>query len=862
MMKSQFPLLTLLLIGLVLFGASFIKKEKSTPGRQRINFDLNWKFYQGDKAGAENPNFPVDDWRSVNLPHDWSIEGKYDTIYGTDWQSGYLPAGIGWYRKTFDWHSEWQNKKVSVQFDGVYMNSDVWLNGQHLGKRPYGYISFMYDLTPYLKKGKNILAVKVDHSKPQSGRWYTGSGIYRHVWLEVTNPVRVAHWGTQVTTPGVSAAKATINIKTQVLSEGITGENIQLETRILDKTGKTVASGTTAKKSDEAKTLDFEQQLTIEGPQLWSPDTPYLYEVVNIVRVRNQVTDEYHTPLGIRKLDFNAAKGFLLNDKQVKIKGVCLHHDAGPVGAAVPDDVLYRRLKLLKDMGCNTIRTSHNPFAPEFYSMCDSLGIMVMNETFDGWETAKARHDYGNYFAEWWQKDATDFIRRDRNHPSIIIWSIGNEVVKGTLDTQKKLLQLFHTLDPTRPVTQGGHDPTRGMTGDKARTALDINGFNGGGEEIGAFEEFHEKFPDIPSIGTEVPHTYQTRGVYRTTTNWRRQHFPAPWEIRSGSAGSMKDKADKVFRIADLAPQEVFPEEQQTTYYQNGEVKPILNKKPWATNIYYQSSYDNATVRSSARKAWQRVRDFDYVMGHFRWTGFDYLGETNGWPSRMANFGVLDICGFPKDHYYLYQSLWTEKPMVHLLPHWTHPAKEGTKIPVVVYTNGDAVELFLNGKSLGKQPYQDEQLVWQVPYEPGTIKAVALKNGKEVATHSYTTAGAPAAIQVKLDKNQLNANLKDITHLEVTVVDSKGTPVPLATNNISFSVNGPGKLIGVDNGDPLDLSNYKTNQRRAFRGKCLGLVQATDKPGVIKVNLSSPGLKSKEVTIQVKKDESEKRIGL
>ncbi|MDP6038520.1 MAG: glycoside hydrolase family 2 TIM barrel-domain containing protein, partial [Candidatus Latescibacteria bacterium] len=562
-------------------------------------------------------------------------------------------------------------------------------------------------------------------------------------------------------------------------------------------------------------------------PNLWSPDHPDLYTLEQIIQIENQTIDSQTIPFGIRKIEFSPNWGLKLNGQRIKMKGACWHHDAGPVGAAVPHDALIRRFKILKAMGCNAIRTAHNPFAPEFYNLCDQFGFMVMNEAFDGWDTPKADHDYGNYFNDWWERDLGDFIRRDRNHPSVVFWSIGNEVRKPTSKVQKQLVDLCHTLDPTRPVTQGGLDPTRGMKEELKEDFLDIVGLNGNGEEVNALERFHERGENRCVVGTEMPHTYQTRGVYRTKTHWRRRDFPAPWELRNSIPWEKFE--DRVFPIADLSPEEIFIEETQ--------------------NQYYQSSYDNASVRISARQCWQRTRDFDFMIGEFRWGCFDYLGETNFWPSRFANFGVIDICGFPKDIYYLYQSMWTAEPMIHLLPHWTHPGKEGIKIPIVAYTNCESVELFLNNENLGEQKYKDEQLVWQVPYTPGTLRVEGKVNGTVVTSKTVKTANEPSGICITPDKTQCKANQTDIVHLEIDIVDANGTLVPQADHLIHFTIDGPAKLIGVDNGDPLDLSPYKTPERKAFRGKCLLIVQMTDQTGKITITAQAEGLHPSTQTI-------------
>lgn len=790
--------------------------------------DVGWQFHLGEAVGAEAPKYQARGWRTLDLPHDWSIEGAYSEDNPTDWQSGFLPAGIGWYRKDLGWDPAWEGKRVAVVFDGVYMNSDVWLNGHHLGHRPYGYVSFCYDLTPYLSPaGPNVLVVRVDHSRARSGRWYTGSGIYRHVWLRVTDSVHVAPWGVGVTTPEISPAKATAHVETEVVNDGEVRCVTTVRQAVLDGAGALAATTMPVEVSlDAGCRATVEQTADIVDPRLWSPEHPALYTVETCVLGGAGMRDTVRTAFGIRSIAFSTAWGFRLNGEPVKLKGVCNHHAAGPVGAAVPEGVLVRRLRLLKAMGCNAIRTAHNPQAPEFYDLCDKLGLMVIDEAFDGWDVPKAEDDYGNYFAEWWERDLTTILKRDRNHPCVIMWSIGNEIKEPTAAVQQALIDTCHRVDPTRPVTQGGRDPTRGMVEVPLSDALTVKGFNGDGEEQGVVERYHREHPDVPVVGTELPHTYATRGVYRTKTHWRRRDFPAPWERHR--AGDLGELAERIFPIPDLTDHEVFPEEE-------------------GNRLYYQSSYDNASVRISARRCWQRVRDLDFVMGMFRWSGFDYLGETNLWPSRLANFGVLDTCGFPKDPYYLYQSLWTAAPMVHLLPHWTHHGKEGVVIPVVAYTNCDAVELFLNGRSLGTQLYEDEQLVWYVPYEPGRLRAVGRRKDAEVAEAEQVTAGPPAAVRVTPDKTVVQAGSDDVVHLEVDIVDAAGTLVPWADHTVAFEITGPARLIGVDNGDPLDLSPYKVSWRKAFRGKCLAIVQATAERGA--VHLTAAAVENERMTV-------------
>lgn len=800
----------------------FLFLSETAFATEKISFDFNWRFIQTDIMNAQDPLYNDDDWRTLNLPHDWSIEGEYkETENGTDWQSGYLPAGIGWYRKSFDLHHDWKDKKIQILFEGAYLNSDVWINGHHLGHRPNGYISFYYDLTTHLKEKDNVIAIRIDHSRPLSGRWYTGSGLYRSVYLLVHDKTHVDPWGVFFQSARVDKDKADFSVDIAYWQE--TARSLLISARLEDNHGNRVALVQQKIKGDTTGMQNTVLNGTLLNPKLWSPDSPNVYRLICSIEVDNKIVDESSQFVGFRKLAFSANEGFKINDVPLKIKGVCDHHTAGAVGAAIPEDVMYRRLKILKEMGCNSIRTAHNPYSPAFYTMCDTLGFMVLNEAFDGWETTKARDDYGKYFQDWWQKDLESFIKRDRNHPSVIIWSVGNEVRDPSPETQKKLVNFIHELDSTRPVTQGGADPTRGMATDYEKNFkyLDIIGFNGNGEEMGEFEKFHSMNLNRPAIGTEIPHTYQTRGVYRTKTTWRRRDFPAPWEHTFHS--SWNTFKTRIFSIPDLTTEEVFSEE--------------------TGNKFYQSSYDNASVRISARQSWQRSTSFNFLMGEYRWGSFDYLGEAE-WPQRCGNFGIIDICGFPKDHYYLYQSLWNNKPMVHLLPHWTHPGKEGMKIPMVVYTNCESAELFLNGESLGKKENTGEQLVWLVPYQKGEIKVVAYNENQAIVEKSHITSGTAAGFNVKVDKEKIKPNQKDVIHVEIDIADASGNFCPMADNVVNISVKGAAEILAMDNGDPIELSPYKVNSKKAFRGKCLLMLQATDKEGIISVIISSPGLKS------------------
>ncbi|WP_282124709.1 sugar-binding domain-containing protein [Algibacter mikhailovii] len=850
-MRPFFKPLPLIVLLSILYTSciqrSYNKKDSSIKYSLKIND--GWYFKLGDNYNYKKDSYDHSSWSHIDLPHDWGVEGTYDTIHGTDWQSGYLPAGIGWYRKELLLKENPKEHIIELQFDGIYMNSTIYVNGNLVGNQRYGYISFFYDVTPFLRKGKNTIAVKVNHSKPKSARWYTGSGIYRNVWLRVKPKTHFKTLEQYVNTVFISDSLTLIDAYVTILNKNnrnLTGKLVQKvfseNLHLLNSSGQDINIA-----PNDSIVISGEVELI--KPKLWSLEKPNRHLIVNeIYNESNKLIDSDTIYFGIRKIEFSPEWGFKLNSKKTKIKGVCMHHAAGIYGAAMPESILLYKLKMLKNMGCNAIRTAHNPFSPEFYTICDSLGLLVLDEVFDGWEEEKAEDDYGLYFEEDWQKDLTSWVKNNRNHPSVFMYSIGNEVSRSTRETQKALMDFIKNIDDTRPITQGGHDPTRGMKDELLKTQLDIKGFNGDGEEIGRYESYHEEYPMVPIIATEVPHTYQTRGVYRTQTHWRRKDFPAKWEIKGGSAGTMRGLEGKCYPIPNLSENEIFSEEKTEYYTVKDSLYPIINPNFWKENLYFQSSYDNATVRSSARKAWQKVEELDYLMGQFRWTAFDYLGETNQWPSRFANFGVIDVANLPKDHYYLYQSLWSDEPMVHILPHWTHEGKEGTVIPVVVYTNTDDVELFLNNKSLGRQSYKGEQLVWNVPYTPGNLHAKAYKENRLVAEKSFATAKGNHFLSVKANKETLSYRQRENALVFIDIVDKDGNLFPYADDFITISVEGAGILKGVDNGNPIDLTPYSSNSKKAFRGKLVAFVESNNS-GKININIKTKG--ANEVKIQL-----------
>ena len=777
--------------------------------RKIIDFDSAWKFNLGDLPNAQDPTFNDANWRKLNLPHDWSVEGEFNEKNPATTGGGALPGGIGWYRKSFTLPENEKTKSVFIDFDGVYRNSEVWINGNYIGKRPYGYSSFRYELTQYLNFGAkgNVIAVKVDNSEQPNSRWYSGSGIYRNVWLVITNKISVDHWGTYVTSSEVSKSSAKINIKTKISNRSDKVQAVTLTTVIINPEGKEVVHSSTNESINSNSSVEANQNIDVKSPSLWSLDKPLLYKVISKIEIDNAVVDTYETPFGIRYFDFDRAKGFLLNGKQIKIKGVCDHHDLGSLGAAINTRAIERQLQLLKEMGCNGIRTSHNPPAPELLDLCDKLGFVVMDEAFDMWKIKKNDFDYHLDWDKWHKTDLQDMILRDRNHPSVFIWSIGNEIPEQTDSTgiqiAKELCEIVRNLDKTRVITSAMND----MKGNYLLKAdvLDLIGFNYGEDR---FPTFLKDFPGKKFISTESTSAIATRGSYDMPADTLRI-----WPLDQNSKSKMNDD-------------------------------------------FTCSAYDNCRVPwgSTHEATWKIIKKYDFLSGQFIWTGFDYIGEPTPypWPAKSSYFGILDMCGFPKDAYYMYKSEWTDKPVLHILPHWNW--KKGQVIDVWTYTSGDAVELFLNGKSLGmkKKAGDDIHLSWKVPFEEGTVKAVAYKNGKEILTEEVKTAGQAERIILSADHKTIHSDGKDLSFVTVKVVDKNGITVPRADNLINFSVTGEGIIAGVDNGNPISHESFKGNNRKVLNGLCLVIVQANTKPGKIHLVASSEGLKDETINIDVK----------
>ncbi len=736
------PLFTLLIL------TGCVKHEAA---RERLDFTTNWKFLLADSIDAHDQTYPDSTWRTLNLPHDWSIEGEFSDKHPATVGGGALPGGTGWYRKSFVLPEEDKEKKIFIAFDGVYRNSEVWINGHLLGKRPNGYISFEYELTPYLHFGaeKNVVAVKVDNSQQPNSRWYSGSGIYRNVWLVKTGAIHVAQWGTVVTTTDVSEASASVTVATTLRNTLGESKEVMLETVLYDATGNKVA--TARSEGPIADTATLKQTFTLEHPQLWSIEKPNLYKAVSYIKHGGDVMDSYETVFGIRSFEFDSAKGFSLNGKPMKILGVCNHHDLGALGTAINTRALERQLEILKGMGVNGIRTSHNPPAPELLDLCDKMGFIVMDEMFDMWKQKKSDYDYSQYWDEWHARDLSDFIRRDRNHPSVMIWSIGNEIPEqwdsaGAV-IAKELAGIVRSLDKSRPITTGNNEPTP-KNSIIASGAIDLIGYNYHHED---FAGFPQRYPGKRFIATETVSALETRGHYDMPSDSVRK-WPIAW--------------DKLFTEGNP--------DNTVSAYDNVQA-------PWG---------------STHEATWKVLKKYDFLSGMYIWTGFDYLGEPTPyvWPSRSSYFGIVDLAGFPKDVYYMYQSEWTTKPVLHIFPHWNWTP--GQTIDVWAYYNqADEVELYLNGKSVGVRHKEGDDLhvMWRLTYEPGTLKAVSRKGGKDILTKEIHTAGKPARIVLEPDRTTLTADGKDLSFVTVKIVDEQGNVVPTANHTIAFDVQGHGR---------------------------------------------------------------------
>jgi beta-galactosidase len=815
------------LIVAALSSASSAQLTIATVDARRQSFNGGWRFYKGSADGAEQPQFDDSKWRAIRLPHDWAIEGPFDRKISP--HIGALPSfGTGWYRKTFVLPASAKGKYFAVEFDGAMSNSQVWLNGHLLGGRPYGYSGFQLDMTPYLNFGadNNLLAVRLTPEE-HSSRWYPGAGIYRNVWLDVTGPVHVAHWGTYVTTAEVTDDHAIVSVKTEIHDRSDKEVKITLRSSLLDPEGHNVSSKDILASIPASGSEVVPTSLSVPHPERWDLDHPNLYTLVSEVIVDGELADRFTTPFGIRTITFDKDRGLLLNGQPVRLHGVCNHHDLGALGTAVNRRAIERQLQILKAAGVNAIRTSHNPPSPELLEFTDRTGFLVMDESFDMWRIAKNPNDYSKYFDQWSERDVRDFVRRDRNHPSVILWSIGNEIpeqwkANGAQEAHR-LTAFFHQEDPTRPTTSAFNGWQEAIK-NKLADEVDIPGFN---YQPMRYEQIMKEHPQWIIFGSETESCVSSRGIY---------HLPLEkYEKHSSLQLSSYDI---------IAP-------------------------PWAYCADVEFTYQDK---------------FPNVLGEFVWTGFDYLGEPTpffwsgedmsldapDWPSRSSYFGIIDLAGFPKDRYYLYQSQWTTKPMVHLLPHWNWEGKEGQAIPVMAYSNAEEVELLLNGKSLGKKKRFSEEWempvgkkvspdgkfmskyrrVWQVPYEPGTLKAVAYQNGKQVAVDEVRTAGAPARVKLLPDRRVIQNDGEDLSFVTVRIEDQDGNLCPMADNLVYFDVTGAGAIAAVDNGNAATEEPFQADHRKAFNGLALLIVRSqVGEAGEIQVTATSTGLADSRVEI-------------
>jgi beta-galactosidase len=810
-MKLNFSVLML-----CLFMTSCIHKnqDKISP-RQTIILKKGWTFNKGKFPEAIQPDYDDSDWKKVSVPHDWAIYGPFDKEIDKQviaitqnneteasektGRTGALPyIGEGWYRNNFSVPNYDAGKKIILQFEGAMSEPEVFLNGEKIGEWKYGYAYFYFDISDKVKAKNNNLVVKLTN-REKSSRWYPGAGLFRKVSLIVKDKQHIKHWGNYITTPKVSTNFANINIKTQVV-----GQNLKLITQIFSKDGELI----TSLKTEDLINETFYQNINIENPELWSPERPYLYSAMISLYSNGKLVDQTEEKIGIRSIDYNPENGFSLNGKVRKFKGVCLHHDLGPLGAAVNKSAIRRRLKILKDMGADAIRSAHNMPSFEILELADEMGFMFLAESFDEWKKPKVENGYHLYFDDYAEKDIVNLVRATRNHPSIVMWSSGNEVPdqwgKEGVIRAKWLQDVFHREDPTRPVTVG-MDQVEAVMENGFGAVMDVPGLN---YRVHLYEKAHETFPQGFLLGSETASTVSSRGVYK---------FP----VKKGSMVQYEDYQSSSYDLEHCSWSN-FPDDDFI----------LQDDKPW-------------------------------VIGEFVWTGFDYLGEPTPydevWPSRSSYFGISDLAGIPKDRYYLYRSRWnTKEETLHILPHWNWKGREGKNTPVFVYTNYETAELFINGKSQGirrkndSTPQHRYRLMWKnVKYEPGELKVIALDDNEiPIAEKKVLTADQPYKIVMESDRKLINADGEDLAFITVSVVDKNGNPCPTANNNLEFSVKGKGKFKAVCSGDPTSLEMFHEPKMKLFSGKLVVIVQSGLEAGDLELNAKGIGLKPGKIIIE------------
>lgn len=815
----------------------------TTEPRQVWSADQNWKFFLGDPSGAEDTVFSDAAWSVVNLPHDWSIASAPNPKNPSGAGEGFYPGGIGWYRKSFSAPVGWRGKQVSVEFDGVYEHASVYLNGHLLGKHEYGYTSFRFDLTPALHLGaSNLLAVRVNNSAQPNSRWYSGSGIYRHVRVVVTEPVHIAHWGVFVTTPQVSSNSATIVAQTQLVNDAAARTNLTLETMLVDRTGKTVGVARSSMDFAPNHISSQSQTISVAYPSLWSPDSPVLYRAVSIVREDGRVVDRVETPFGIRSLAWSAQEGLLLNGTPVKLHGGSVHHDNGPLGAAAFDRAEVRRVELLKAAGMNAVRTAHNPPSQAFLAACDRLGLLVLDEPFDVWEAHKVRYDYASDFDQNWKKDIASMIRRDRNHPSIIIWGIGNEIpeletAKGA-PLAKQLIAEVHSLDRTRPLTLAFPGTTTKPNAAAVFSQLDIAGYNY--NLIPTYASDHKAFPSRLML---------------TTESYPSKVFPL-WQISEDNAYVLGDLTwtamDYLGESGIGAWSYATPEEAKSVTSMMG----ALANTEFIDQLFTGMAEGKDMTAAMSKGASPQQKALAAVFFH-------------GFPWHAADCGDIDLIGNRKPQSYYRDIAWNGGDRLYTavrLPapagkrivavgwatyptvaSWTWPGHEGQTLQVEVYSRTEKVQLYLNGKLLGEQPTgRDQQFkaVFDVPYQAGTLRSVALRNGKVVAQQTLITTGPAVRLRLVPDRSKIHADGEDIAFVQVESVDAQGRPVIDASQDVHFSVSGPATIAAVGNADQQDSSPYQGKERKLYQGRALVVLRTTAQAGEIQLHATADGLDS------------------
>jgi beta-galactosidase len=849
LMKLQSHSLIVLAVTLACLAPVSISAANTNLPRQELAADAGWRFLLGDPVGAEAPSFSDASWRVVDLPHDWSIESKPDKDNLSGAGGGFFPGGIGWYRKTFHASADWKGKRVSVEFDGVYRDATVYLNGHKLGTHPYGYTAFTFDLTPELSfSGANVLVVRVDNSAQPNSRWYSGSGIYRHVRVVVTEPTHVAHWGVFVTTPEATSSSAKVSIRTRVANESSDIAGVTVETTLLDNSGKAIGSAQSNLNIAPGKEDETAQEITLANPALWSPASPALCSAVSRIRKDGKIVDQVSTPFGIRSLAWSAENGLLLNGKPVKLTGASVHHDNGPLGAAAFDRAEERRVELLKAAGMNAVRTAHNPPSSAFLNACDRLGLMVLDEPFDVWKAHKVKFDYGNDFDEWWKKDVSSMVLRDRNHPSIVIWGIGNEIPELEVDRgaalAKQIADQVRALDNTRPLTLAFPGTTTKPAAQAVFSQLDVTGYNY--NILPTYKKDHEELPSR---------------IMLTTESWPSKAFPL-WQISQ----------DNPYLLGDLT---------------------------WTAMDYLGESGIGAWQYGTPQMAKMAV-GMEGMMAGTAMIDQMFTGMANGkdvmadmaknnsdpnakammeiffhlYPWHAAVCGDLDLTGFRRPQSYYRDIIWNGGDRVYAtvrmpepegkkiiaimwatyptLPTWSWPGQEGRELEVEVYSGTEKVRLFLNDKLIGEKPTGREQefkAVFSVPYAPGILKAVGLRGDNVVAESVLTTAGEAARLRVTADRTTLQADGEDLSFVTVEAVDVNGKPDLRADQEVQFEISGPGVIAAVGNGDGQDPDSYQGDRRKLYQGRALVAIRTSRQTGRIKLTVRSSGLSDGSLSI-------------